>query len=79
MTELQRYLAEEIAEDCADGLISRREPLRRLGLLGLSVTAGSSLIAAFAAQATKAGAAPTIGMWPDEYSGNGGVGNLVGW
>jgi hypothetical protein len=22
MTELQRYLAEEIAEDCADGLIS---------------------------------------------------------
>ena len=36
MTEFQRYLAEEIAEDHADGLVSRREALRRLGLLGLS-------------------------------------------
>ena len=35
MTEIQRYLAEEIAEDHADGLVSRREALRRLGLLGL--------------------------------------------
>ena len=35
MTEFQRYLAEEIAEDHADGLVSRREALRRLGLLGL--------------------------------------------
>src|SRR5262245_36527065 len=51
MTELQRYLAEEIAEDHVDGLISRREALRRLGLLGLSAAAASSLIATFAAQA----------------------------
>jgi len=57
MTELQRYLAEEVAEDCADGLISRREALRRLGLLGVGVTAGSSLIATFAAQAAEAGTA----------------------
>ena len=28
MTEIQRYLAEEIAEDHADGLVSRREALR---------------------------------------------------
>jgi hypothetical protein len=35
LTELQRYLAEEIAEDHADGLVSRPEALRRLGLLGL--------------------------------------------
>ena len=35
MTEIQRYLAEEIAEDHADGLVSRREALRRLGLLGV--------------------------------------------
>jgi len=35
MTEFQRYLAEEVAEDHADGLVSRREALRRLGLLGL--------------------------------------------
>ena len=36
MTELQRYLAEEVAEDHADGIITRREAMRRLGLLGLS-------------------------------------------
>ena len=58
MTELQRYLAEEIAEDHADGIISRREALRRLGLLGLSVTTASSLIASFAAEAASGAAAP---------------------
>ena len=47
VTELQRYLAEEIAIDHADGLISRREALRRLGLLGLSVTVAASLLATF--------------------------------
>ena len=31
MTELQRYLAEEVAEDHADGIITRREAMRRLG------------------------------------------------
>ncbi len=51
MTELQRYLAEEVAEDHADGLVSRREALRRLGLLGLSGVAAGSLLAAFAAEA----------------------------
>ena len=40
MTKLQRYLAEEVAEDHADGIITRREALRRLGLLGLAVPAG---------------------------------------
>ena len=34
VTEIQRYLAEEIAEDHADGLVSRREALRRLGCSG---------------------------------------------
>ena len=46
MTELQRYLAEEVAEDHADGLVSRREALRRLGLLGLGGAAAASLLAA---------------------------------
>ncbi|MBD0324394.1 MAG: dienelactone hydrolase family protein [Aldersonia sp.] len=46
MTPLQKYIAEEIATDHADGLMSRREAMRRLGLLGLSVAAASSLIAA---------------------------------
>ena len=31
MTELQQYLAEEIAEDHVDGIITRREAIRRLG------------------------------------------------
>jgi carboxymethylenebutenolidase len=45
VTEFQRYLAEEVAEDHADGLVSRREALRRLGLLGLSGAAAASLLA----------------------------------
>ena len=38
MTEIQKYLAEEVAEDLADGIITRREAMRRLGLLGSSTT-----------------------------------------
>ena len=34
MTELERYLAEEIAEDHVDGIITRREAMRRLGAAG---------------------------------------------
>jgi carboxymethylenebutenolidase len=51
MTELQQYLAEEVAEDHADGIITRREAMRRLGLLGVSGAAASSLLAGFAAAA----------------------------
>ena len=54
MTELQRYLAEEVAEDHADGLVSRREALRRLGLLGLGGAAAASLLAAFLADEARA-------------------------
>jgi carboxymethylenebutenolidase len=46
MTPLQRYIAEEIATDHVDGLLSRREAIRRLGLLGVSAAAASTLIAA---------------------------------
>jgi carboxymethylenebutenolidase len=42
----QRYLAEEVAIDHADGVLSRREALRRLALLGLGVPAASALLAA---------------------------------
>ena len=62
MTEIQKYLAEEIAEDHADGFVSRREALRRLGLLGLGGAAAASLLAAAVADQAKAvarkGAAP---------------------
>lgn len=58
MTELQRYLVEEIALDHADGLISRREALRRLVLVGFGISAASSLLAAFVAEEARAGKLP---------------------
>jgi carboxymethylenebutenolidase len=54
VTQLERYLAEEVAEDHADGLVSRREALRRLGLLGLSGAAAGSLLAGVVAGEAKA-------------------------
>jgi carboxymethylenebutenolidase len=48
MTEIERYLAEEIATDHADGHVSRREALRRLALLGIAAGTASSLLAACA-------------------------------
>lgn len=39
MTPLQRYIAEEIATDHVDGLLSRREAIRRLALLGIGYSA----------------------------------------
>lgn len=44
VTPLQRYIAEEIATDHIDGLLSRREALRRLALLGVGTAAATSLI-----------------------------------
>ena len=46
VTPLQRYIAEEIATDHVDGLLTRREALRRLSLLGIGAAAATSLIAA---------------------------------
>ncbi|MFD6156230.1 dienelactone hydrolase family protein [Nocardia sp. NPDC060256] len=50
MTPLQRYIAEEIALDHADGLLNRREALRRLGLLGFGIPAAAALLAACSSQ-----------------------------
>jgi carboxymethylenebutenolidase len=70
MTELQRYLAEEVAEDHADGIITRREAMRRLGLLGVGGAAASALLTAQAAPAAAAPAAAAAahraGGWPLE-------------
>jgi carboxymethylenebutenolidase len=49
MTEIKQYLAEEVAEDLADGIINRREAMRRLGLLGVTGAAATSLLTAFTA------------------------------
>jgi carboxymethylenebutenolidase len=60
MDALQRYLVEEIAIDHADGLLSRREALRRLGLMGMSAAAATTLLAACAGDREPAtGASPT--------------------
>jgi carboxymethylenebutenolidase len=48
MTEIQRYLAEEVAEDLGDGIITRREAVRRLSLLGVTGAAATGLLATFA-------------------------------
>ncbi len=42
---LDEYLATEIALDCADGIFSRREALRRLMLLGVTAPAAAALLA----------------------------------
>jgi carboxymethylenebutenolidase len=49
---LREYLTTEVAEDWVDGLISRREALSRLALLGLSMSASSALLDACAQQGT---------------------------
>ena len=54
MTELQRYLAEEVAEDHSDGIITRREAVRQLGLLGVSGAAATALLSAAASRAVAA-------------------------
>jgi carboxymethylenebutenolidase len=51
MTELQQYLAEEVAEDHADGIVTRREAVRRLSLLGVGGSAAAALLSVAAADA----------------------------
>jgi len=55
MTDMQRYLAEEVAEDHADGIIGRREAIRRLGLMGVTGAAATGLLTTFATGAAAAG------------------------
>ncbi|MFN0028587.1 MAG: dienelactone hydrolase family protein [Acidimicrobiales bacterium] len=63
---LRDYLVSEIAVDHADGLLTRREALRRLGLMGLGAAAAGSVLAACSgndagdtAAATSAGGSST--------------------
>ena len=46
MSQFSGYLTTEVVEDYADGILPRREALRRLGLLGVSVSAAAPLLAA---------------------------------
>jgi carboxymethylenebutenolidase len=49
---LHEYLATEVGEDWADGIISRREALRRLALLGLTAGSAVALLEACAPDGT---------------------------
>lgn len=75
MTELNKYLAEEVGVDYADGLLSRREAVRRLVLMGLSTSSAAALLASCARNGTRQasptarapspeGASPTSGGTP---------------
>jgi carboxymethylenebutenolidase len=46
VTQFGGYLTGEVVEDYSDGVIGRREALRRLGLLGVAVAAAAPLLAA---------------------------------
>jgi carboxymethylenebutenolidase len=46
VTQFTGYLTEEVVEDYADGLIGRREALRRLGMLGLGTALAAPLLMA---------------------------------
>ncbi len=65
MTPLQRYIAEEIATDHVDGLLSRREALRRLALLGIGAPAASALIAACGEKRPSAQSGPAATASPE--------------
>jgi carboxymethylenebutenolidase len=56
MTEFNNYLTSEVVEDYSDGIISRREALRRLGLLGVGAAVAVPLLAACDAAAPGNGA-----------------------
>jgi carboxymethylenebutenolidase len=75
MTERQRYLAEEVAEDHADGIITRREAMRRLGLLGLGGAAATTMLTAFEARA----AAPAHRRHGSHGGGSDHDGKVVVW
>ncbi|MGY1897204.1 dienelactone hydrolase family protein [Nocardia gipuzkoensis] len=93
MTPLQRYVAEEIATDHADGILTRREALRRLGMLGLGATAAAALLAACAdgdtgitdygpsptAPSTPPGSAAALPTTPVTFTGPAGTPLQAAW
>jgi carboxymethylenebutenolidase len=69
-----RYLAEEVAENHAAGLVSRREAMRHLTVLGLSTVAASTILAACGGdddEETGSQPAPTDGPVTTAASGPG--------
>lgn len=56
---LDDYLSSEIVIDCADGIFSRREALRRLMLLGVTAPAAAAMLASCGSDDDTAGTATT--------------------
>lgn len=73
---LHDYLAGEVGEDWADGMISRREALRRLALLGLAAGAAVALLEACAPAGGSAG--PAGGSAAPSGSNGGSAGTVAG-
>jgi len=70
MTALERHSAQQIATDHVDGLMTRREAMRRLALLGMGAAAAGELISACSQQQNPAESAkPTPG--PQSSTGSG--------
>lgn len=55
---MREYLIGEVTEEYAEGLLTRREAVRRLGLMGVGVAAATSLLAACAEDKEPAAAPP---------------------
>lgn len=62
---MQRYIAEEIATDHVEGLLTRREALRRLALMGVGTAAASALIVACGDKQAEAPASSPAAAGPD--------------
>jgi carboxymethylenebutenolidase len=61
MTQFTNYLTSEVLEDYSDGMITRREALRRLGMLGVAAAVAVPLIAACDAAGISGGSTtPTL-------------------
>jgi carboxymethylenebutenolidase len=58
MNEVSRYLTGEVVVDYADGLISRREALNRLALLGVAAASATPMLAACDAKRDEATSPP---------------------
>ncbi|MBV9314583.1 MAG: dienelactone hydrolase family protein [Pseudonocardia sp.] len=68
---LRNYLVGEVAKDFADGLFSRREALRRLGLLGLGAVPAAALLAACGEPAAPSAPTSPVGAPPGRGPGVG--------
>ena len=54
----EEYVQSEIVADCAEGLLTRREAMRRLMLLGVGAAAAGTLLAGCGDDSSKPKSAP---------------------